>query len=182
MYAKQSVQTPKLHFKLPRPPRTRSDQREYFRILGQAVDAAAKPRNRPALIAVAEALIQRTGPRTGQIYFGTKGRDVELILKGLVLLGVNGAEMALVVRIPAELADSPDYIVRATEFAKSLGAYTKVERLEWKTREMKGGLLRLDVKDTFRVVKENALHWEGRVRGLNHAAAWIRMVESLDCS
>jgi len=46
---------------------------------------------------------------------------------------------------------------------------------------MKSVLLRLDVKDTSRVVEEKALHWEGRVRGLNHAAAWIRMVESLAC-
>jgi integrase len=181
MYAKQSVQTPKLHFKFPRPPRTRSDQREYFRILGHAVNSAAKPQNRPALIAVAEALIQRTGPRTGQIYFGTKGRDVELILKGLVLLGIDGSEMMLVVRRPAELADSPDYIVRATELAKSMGISTAVESLKWGKREMKSVLLRLDVKDTSRVVEEKALHWEGRVRGLNHAAAWIRMVESLAC-
>lgn len=89
--------------KLPRPPRTRSDQREYFRILGHAVDSAAKPQNRPALIAVAEALIQHTGPRTGQIYFGTKGRDVELIMQGLVLLGIDVPQMTLVVRGLAEV-------------------------------------------------------------------------------
>jgi hypothetical protein len=42
---------------------------------------------------------------------------------------------------------------------------------------MKGPLLRLDVKNTSRDVSAKDLHWEGRVRGLNHAAAWVRMVE-----
>lgn len=177
MYAKQSIKTPKLHFKLPRPPRTRSDQREYFRILGHAVDSAAKPQNRPALIAVAEALIQRTGPRTGQIYFGTKGRDVELILKGLSLLGVDASEMTLVVRSPADVGANPDFVIRATDLGKKTGVSTVVDSLKWDERKMKGPLLRLDVKYKTGDVGATELHWEGRVRGLNHAAVWIRMVE-----
>ncbi len=177
MYAKQSVQTQKLHFDLPQPPRTRRDQREYFRILDHAFSSAGKPQNRPALTAVAEALIQRTGPRTGQVYFGTKGRDVELILKGLVLLGIDASEMTLVVRRPAGVEENPDFVVRATNLAKKMGVATAVERLDWEKREMKGPLLRLDVKDTSRDAGATELHWEGRVRGLNHAAAWVRMVE-----
>ena len=42
---------------------------------------------------------------------------------------------------------------------------------------MKGPLLRLDVKYKTGNVGATELHWEGRVRGLNHAAVWIRMVE-----
>lgn len=177
MYAKQSVQTQKLHFDLPQPPRTKRDQREYFRILDHAFSSAARPQNRPALTAAAEALIQRTGPRTGQIYFGTKGRDAELILKGLVLLGINASEMTLVVRRPAGVEESPDFVFHATDLAKKMGVSTAVERLEWETRKMKGPLLRLDVKDTSRDAGATELHCEGRVRGLNHAAAWLRMVE-----
>ena len=177
MYAKQSVKTQKLHFDLPQPPRTRRNQREYFRILDHAFSSAAKPQNRPALTAIAEALIQRTGPRTGQIYFGTKGRDVELILKGLSLLGIDASEMTLVVRRPAGMEENPDFVVRATDLAKKMGVATAVERLEWGTRKMKGPLLRLDVKDTSRDAGATDLHWEGRVRGLNHAAVWLRMVE-----
>lgn len=177
MYAKQSVQTQKRHFDLPQPPRTKRDQREYFRILDHTFSSAAKSQNRPALSAVAEALIQRTGPRTGQIYFGTKGRDVELILKGLVLLGIDASEMTLVVRRPAGMEENPDFVVRATDLAKKMGVATAVERLEWGTRKMKGPLLRLDVKDTSRDAGATDLHWEGRVRGLNHAAVWVRMVE-----
>ena len=177
MYAKQSVQTQKRHFDLPQPPRTKRDQREYFRILDHTFSSAAKSQNRPALSAVAEALIQRTGPRTGQIYFGTKGRDVELILKGLVLLGIDASEMTLVVRRPVGVEENPDFVVHATDLAKKMGVSTAVERLEWDKREMKGPLLRLDVKNTSRDVSAKDLHWEGRVRGLNHAAAWVRMVE-----
>ena len=177
MYAKQSIKTPKLHFDLPQPPRTRRDQREYFRILDQTFSSAAKPQNRAALTAIAEALIQRTGPRTGQLYFGSKGRDVELILKGLVLLGINASQITLVARLPAEIPDSPDYIARATDFAKSMGVATLTKPLEWRKRKVKSALLRLDVKDTSHAVDGKALHWEGRVRGLNHAVTWIRMVE-----
>lgn len=179
MYAKQSVKTQKLHFDLPQPPRTRRDQHEYFRILDHAFNSAAKPQNRPALTAIAEALIQRTGPRTGQIYFGTKGRDAELILKGLVLLGIDASQITLVVRRPAGMEENPDFVVHATDLAKKIGVSTVVERLAWKKRKMKGPLLRLDVKDTSRDVGATELHWEGRVRGLNHTAAWLRMVEEV---
>ena len=136
-----------------------------------------RSQNRPALTAIAEALIQRTGPRTGQIYFGSKGRDVELILKGLVLLGIDGSDMKLVVRRPADMGENPDFVVHATDLGNKIGVSTAVESLEWEKRKMKGPLLRLDVKDSSRDVGATDLHWEGRVRGLNHAAVWLRMVE-----
>ena len=180
MYAKQSVQTQKLHFDLPHPPRTKKEQREYFRILEHVSEAAAKPDNRLALSALAEALIQRTGPRTGRIYFGTEGREVASILKGVLLLGVAATELTLVVRRPpAELGMDPDYVSSAINLAHSLGVSTGAEVLTWETREMKGPLLRLDVRDSQPLRSEVGQHWEGRVRGLNHAAAWIRFVENL---
>ena len=140
MYAKQSIKTPKLHFDLPQPPRTRRNQREYFRILDHAFSSAAKPQNRPALTAIAEALIQRTGPRTGQIYFGTKGRDVELILKGLSLLGIDASEkiMTLVVRSPADVGANPDFVIHATDLGKKTGVSTVLDSLKWDERKMKG--------------------------------------------
>lgn len=58
-----------------------------------------------------------------------------------------------------------------------MGVATLTKPLEWKTRKVKSALLRLDVKDTSHAVDGEAPHWKGRVRGLNHAAAWIRMVE-----
>lgn len=176
MYAKHSVKTPKVHFDLPQPPRTKRNQCEYFRILNHAFSLAAKPQNRPALSAIAEALIQRTGPRTGHMYFGSKGRDVKLILKGLLLLGIDPSEMTLVVRRQADMVANPDFVIDAIDFCKKIGVSTAVESLEWEKRKMKGPLLRLDVKHTSRDLGATNLYWEGRVRGLNHAAVWIRMV------
>ena len=175
MYAKQSVQHAKLTTPVPRPPRTKSQQEEYFKIVNKAYGSAVNAQNRSAMSAVAEALIQRTGPRTGKLYFGSKGRDFEMILKGLLLLGVDVAEMTLVVRCPEVIRESPDFITHAVNHANNLRVAIDYQPLEWEKREMKGVLLRLDIRDT----RPTGQHWEGRVRGLNHAAAWIRLIDHL---
>lgn len=129
--------------------------------------------------ALAEALIQRTGPKTGKIYFGTEGRDFKMILKGLILLGVDAAEMTLIVRRPAAIREDPDFVTNAVDHAKSQGVAIEGQPLEWEKREVKGVLLRLDVRATQPVVALKGQHLEGRIRGLNHAAAWIRFIDHL---
>jgi hypothetical protein len=176
MYAKQSVQTQKRHFDLPQPPRTKRDQREYFRILDHTFSSAAKSQNRPALSAVAEALIQRTGPRTGQIYFGTKGRDVELILKGLVLLGIDASEMTLVVRRPVGVEENPDFVVPQRILPRKWGS-PRQSNVWSGIREDEGALLRLDVKNTSRDVGARIFTGKGASVGstMQHGSAWLRV-------
>ena len=179
MYAKQSVQHPKGTIPVPRPPRSMEQQCEYFRIVERAYASARNAENRLAMSALAEALIQRTGPKTGKIYFGTEGRDFKMILKGLILLGVDAAEMTLIVRRPAAIREDPDFVTNAVDHAKSEGIAIEGQPLEWEKREVKGVLLRLDVRATQPVVALKGQHLEGRIRGLNHAAAWIRFIDHL---
>lgn len=179
MYAKQSVKTPKASIPIPSPPRTRKDQDDYCRILARAYTSAAQTEHRPAMSALAEALIQRTGPTTGKIYFGTEGRDVKLILQGLFLLGISAADMKLVVRRPAGITEVPDFIIEAVDHARRLSIAIGSEVLEWEKREMKRILLRLEVRDTRASGSHAGEYSEGRIRGLNHAATWIRFIECM---
>lgn len=177
MYAKQSIRTAKRHFDLPQPPRTKQDQQEYFRIVKATAEAYRNEKNRPALNAAAEALIQRTGPRTGQVYFGTKGRDPNLIMRGLLYMGISPEEMTIVVRRPDRNADDPENVQLALKTAKALGVKHADEVLKWESRTVKNVLLRLDILDTRHDQRGEPNHWEGRVRGINYAAMWLQFIE-----
>ena len=176
LYAKQSVRTEKRDFFLPQPPRTTQDQKEYFRIVRTTFEAFKNEKKRPALSAAAEAIIQRTGPRTGHVYFGTKGRDPLMIIEGLCQMGISPNEMRIVVRRPDTTESNSEHLAQLLNAAKSIGIEQEEELLEWKKRSMKNTLLQLKINDTRLANNEEPIHWEGRIRGINYAAVWLRLV------
>jgi integrase len=179
MYAKQSVRNAKATIPIPRAPRVAQQQREYFRIMDNTYTSARRSANRSAMSAAAEALVQRTGPKTGKLYFGTKGRDFAKIVTGLFHLGIESSEMTLVIQRPAAIEVERDSVTTAVRHAQNEGIRIEERRLEWGKRTMKGTLVRLDVQCSQADASSKYPSWEGRVRGLNHAAAWIRFIDRL---
>lgn len=183
MYAKQSVKKPKPEVPVPSPPRTAEDQREFWRIIDAAYRSYESQANRPAMVAAADALIRRTGPRTGRIYLGRQPDEALLVVDGLHCMGIGPALLSLVVRMASESLEERPEIEEIAETLAERGVEAETTNLDWPVRKEKGALLRLDVgfaqsDDPGKFLK----HQVGRIRGLNYAAAWIRFVSNLHCA
>lgn len=183
MYAKQSVKNPKQKIRLPGPPRTAADQKEFWRIIDATFRSYENSANRPALVAAADALIRRTGPRTGRIYLGRKPDEALLVVDGWHCMGIGPALLKLIVRMASESRDARPEIEEIAEALAKRGVGVETTNLDWPVREEKGTVLRLDVGFAQFDTPDKVLkHQVGRIRGLNYAAAWIRFVSNLHCA
>lgn len=177
MFAKQSVKTPKKHVPLPLPPRARRDQTEFWRILETTYSAFENVENRPMMRLAAEALIRRTGPNAGHVYFGKKVEDAPEIVKGLLCMGVPQDDIKILKRSHGHsIKPRLQSVITAME---RLGVTVVADDLNWPKRKMANTLLRLDINVIRSSPPYAQSRWKGRINGINYSAMWLRFASSM---
>ena len=172
MYAKQSVQHPKIQVQMPSAPRTKRDQNEFWRIIEETGKSLKKVENRQYLNAAAECLIRRNGPRSGRLYFGKRVQDAPNIARGILLMGIPPQQVKLVIRQVSVTESVNRNIENIVETIRKCGIEIVSEQLNWEKRSMKSDLIRLDIS-TALSVDGRSNRSEGRVRGLNYAVLLV---------
>lgn len=175
IYAKQSDRHAKRSFKLPYEPRCVADRVEFWRIARAAELAYAKESNRDPMIAAAEALIRRTGPRVGHIRFGDDPRSAPVIVDGLLHMGLSLQDLTLVIRHPAHGPSTDTPTQSAIAAIAKMGIRCREDALGWAVRREVRTLLQLDLDISRKTGPYRGLRWGLRVAALNYVAVWIRM-------
>ena len=180
LYAKQSMQVAKSNLEMPAPPRTEVDSVEFWRVLDTASSAFSSQSKRESLILAAEFLVERNGPRVGNVYFGKRWAVAPSVVDGLIAMGLDPGMLTLDFRVADMGAERTHELEGIAQQIGKRGVSLETKDLDWEKRQSTGATMRLRItprKDAMSDAKLSRM--VGRIRGLNYAALWVLFASAL---
>ncbi len=180
LYAKQSMQVAKSSLEMPAPPRTEVDSVEFWRILDAASSAFSSLSKRESMVLAAEFLVERNGPRSGNVYFGKRWALAPSVVEGLIAMGLDPAMLTLDLRVADMDAERTHELEGIAQQIGKRGVALETNGLDWEKRQSTGATMRLRItprKDAMSDAKLSRM--VGRIRGLNYAALWVLFASAL---
>ncbi|WP_342619415.1 hypothetical protein [Rhodoferax sp. GW822-FHT02A01] len=181
LHAKQSMGEAKVLLRIPGPPRTVEDRFEFWRILDVSVAAREKPHRWAAMVCAAGFLVNRNGPKSGNVYFGKRWASAPVVVDGLIAMGVPVTKLELIVREEMPGAKRALQMREIADQVAQRGVTTRVDKLDWEKRKSAGATLLLRISDErdSRSTHKKPQRFLGRMMGVNYAAIWVLFVESI---
>ena len=180
LYAKQSMQVAKSSLEMPAPPRTEVDSVEFWRILDTASSAFSSLSKRESMVLAAEFLVERNGPRSGNVYFGKRWALAPSVVEGLIAMGLDPGMLTLDLRVADMDAERTHELEGIAQQIGKRGVALETTGLDWEKRQSTGATMRLRItprKDAMSDAKLSRM--VGRIRGLNYAALWVLFASAL---
>ena len=180
LYAKQKPNTPIEMLPVPLPPRNVVDRQVFHHILNRTYEAFKVESNRDALAVASELIIRRPGPTTGRLYPGYEVETAAMAVSGLIIMGVP--PNAITLRCPACSVVLAPSDRNSLEFMEHQGVVIVDADAAVPSSARKAPTYIVEISDRRGTEPGASRRAEGRVKGVNYAAMWVKFAVASACS